>query len=158
MEIFSMFIPLWGIITTYVIGMFVIGYPMGLYSLKVWKHNPHGSSFAEQILFPFIYYNMTNPKDISKAGLLADMLQTSSALEKDDRTALMQYVFWTMLLWPIRFMYLSVIHTAVVIVRILYFCGKDILSPILSGVGLLLKIFSLGGARVLLACKKCSSI
>lgn len=151
-----MYIPLWVLVATYIVGMCVIGYPMGYYSLKVWKH-PIEYSFARKLLFPISSQDrkITN---ISKASMLADILNTDRALKNSDRQELMRYVFSSMLLWPMRFSYLVSLASLWVTWKLFAFTMMKIVYPILTFVCWVIGSFTGLGAKGLLACKKCSQI
>ncbi len=154
MEIFGIFIPLWVILTTYFIGMFIIGYPMGYFSIKVWKYYSDGYSLLRNLLFPIASKDkkITNIDDASD---FTEAFQLGKALKNNDDFALMRYVIWTMLLWPIRFLYLLSFHTLTLLWYAIVFIVKHILCPLLNAVGWILNTIVNHSAKGFLVCKKC---
>lgn len=154
MEIFGMFVPLWAIVTTYIVGMFVIGYPMGYYSLKAWKYYPESYSLGRKLLFPIASKNkkITN---IDEASDFTEAFQLDKALKNNDDFTIMKYVIWTMLLWPIRFLYLLSFHTLALLWYTIVFIAKYILCPLLNAVGWILSTIVNHSAKGFLVCKKC---
>lgn len=154
MEIFGMFVPLWVIVTTYIVGMFVIGYPMGYYSLKAWKYYPESYSLGRKLLFPIASKNK-KITSIDDASDFTGGFRLNKALEHNDKFVLMRYIFTTMLLWPVRFSYLSCILLWTLTWNILHFCLTKIVYPFLLFVGWIANTITTLGAKGLLVCKKC---
>ncbi len=156
MEIFGMVIPLWVIITTYLTGMVIIGYPMGHYSLKVWKY-PLGYKLTRKVLFPIASQD-SKIISIDDASDFAGAFRLNKALRDNDRLTLMRYVFSTMLLWPVRFSYLFSVVFCAIVWKMCFLCLTKIIYPFLIFVGWVANVVTTLGARGLLVCKKCSQI
>lgn len=148
-ELFSFVAPTWlYVVAAYIAGTFVVGYPMGYFSLKVWKE-PHRTVLSF-LLFPgaTMEEEVGKPRRKYDASLklitILDITQFVLLHESDDHLRLRaQYIFATMLLWPIRLLFNTVFVFIVGLVVLIAWCIATFVSQ---------------GSRTLFLCKRCLKI
>lgn len=117
MELFGTCFYLWQVFfAVYVVGMFAVGYPMGKYSIMLWKD--HYNNDWEKVLLKYILFPVNSLK--SKVGIeerrnpyLPMTMRTrgiGKALIIENKTALAEYQIIQMFVWPIRLAYLLAVH------------------------------------------------
>lgn len=101
----------WLALLIYVIGFFVVGIPMGIWSLRVWKKRR--SDFASFLLFPATTLIKNVGCDIKREEFMLKpprqtTLHSFDIEDGDDaRHECARYIVLTALLWPIRASYLA---------------------------------------------------
>lgn len=136
MELFGSFAPTWLIVCVgYLLGMFVVGFPMGYFSLRAWKH-PERKFFSfwffpSKTLFGKGFGEVGTP--LMREGkhedrTLMDILEISLADLSDETPAQIKkratYVAITMFIWPLRILFnLVMMCVAVPLVTILLICN-----------------------------------
>lgn len=90
--------------------MFAIGFPVGKYSLKVWKH-PEKYPKLGRLLFPMNGMKRTVGEQIYHTDLPTTMsiLNTHDAIHDDDKLGMARYLTLQMLAWPLRLVYMVVV-------------------------------------------------
>lgn len=138
------------ILGIYVLGMFAIGLPMGIWSLKVQKRrfweNPTRSFLLNFALFPeTTRYSITTPTEIIYPPSLPfiDNHGTPWSDRAEDVLNRGRYVTLTMLCWPGRILWNVVVGPICVFLLGCYFVGNVV--PTL-------------GARALSKCRRCLEI
>jgi hypothetical protein len=140
MELFGLNTPLFALIGAYLIGMVLIGYPMGKWSLIAWKY-PEKHRFISKVLFPVNSASNTvgqveyDFEGGSSHSVIMHMLDVDSSLHKNDPLPLAQYIVLQMIFWPIRIAFTLVACTVITILSL-----------------------PTQGAKLLMRCKKCVEI
>lgn len=133
----------------YIAGMFIVGIPLGVWSLKVWK-NPKNYPILKNILFPIkgIIHNAVGEVTTvrcrhmyyEETKLLFFTPHVARAIRQKDEEVLKKYIHQTMQWWPYRVTWI------VFSVPVLLFIYKPIL------------LFNKVTMIVLNRCKKCTDI
>lgn len=121
--------PVWATLACYVIGMFAIGYPMGFWSLCIWK-NSDGAwrTIASFLLFPLMtlfkdigksqFWESNKNAMIQKMNISHETFATDSSYNLEKRAG---YIFFTMMIWPLRLCWLPV-HYVMAVFFVLTAC------------------------------------
>lgn len=111
MEVFGLVIPYW-MSVVYIVGLFIIGLPMGIWSLDVWK-SPHQSSTLGKMLFPISATMGQIGEDghsLYETPWLIHLLDIHIALIVGNRFIINTYIAIQMIIWPLRLTYIILIH------------------------------------------------
>jgi hypothetical protein len=120
----------------YVIGMVLIGFPVGKWSLRVWK-NPKNYRNMSRVLFPLnSARNMVGKRVVeavmSSLGweeydnlpMAMGMFNVHDGLHNNDPLPQAQYILLQMMVWPIRITYILVAPIAIKSVSIFKKCAE----------------------------------
>lgn len=144
MEFFGFVVPVWVLALVYVVGMPLIGYPMGKCSLKAWKY-PSQYPIIGMIMFPFnSAENIIGKRENDGDGgnnvpLTMDMFNVHYALEQGVRLPIAQYLVMQMICWPLRVVFTLIAST-------LFFVFRQLGN------------LPTYGAKLLVRCEKCTKI
>ncbi len=131
MEIFGLLVPMWALfLSIYVIGMPLIGYPVGKFSLKSWKY-PKKYPRLGKILFPLgdgdeFGYDPRRPLRSEPTPTMA-AFGVNNALVYNDPLPLAQYLVIQTFIWPLRLVYTIVMLSIVIAFGFPTFAGKQLM-------------------------------
>lgn len=117
MELFGTCFYMWQVyLAVYVVGMFAVGYPMGKYSIMVWRERFFSAMSYRRIIRKFLLFPMNTVKgtvgiEERRNPYFPMMMRTrgiGNALIIENKAILAEYQIIQMFVWPLRLTYLLV--------------------------------------------------
>lgn len=126
MELFGTCFYLWQVLlAVYIVGMFAIGYPMGKYSIIVWKR-PYKKGARRLLLGIFLFpvngirFTVGTIEKINPYyPLLMKILKMDMGFALGDKNVLAEYRIIQMIVWPIRLTYILATLFSFIVVGII---------------------------------------
>lgn len=132
MEFFGFFVPVWVLFLVYVIGMPLIGLPMGKWSLRSWK-SPWLYPAIGGIMFPInrlwdsIGILEYDDEGGSNLPLSMHVLDIDNALHNNEMLTLAVYLVIQMTCWPMRIIYTVIANAFIFVVSTPTYAAKILL-------------------------------